>query len=146
MQELLKKIKDTKRRAESETRNLKSDIKDNALKLQRAKKKKDKLSLDNKKLAAANNRLKKSAQNRNGTIKIMLDEKEELSFELQLLCTEIEHDAFSIGTERDHKNRKVWPKAIVKIMIEMLDNGTPPSGIASNLESACRFICPNVKF
>ena len=138
-------IKNTRRKAGSNTRNLQSEIKDEDRKLQRANKKKEKLCVENKKLSAANSRLKKSLGMRNETIRIILDQKKELSFQLQLLFTEIEDNTVSIGIEKDHRNRKVWTIVVIKIIIEMIDNSVPSSAIANNLESTCRLLCPNVK-
>ena len=114
-------------------------------KLTKINKKKNQLRKENRKLSQANARMKKSIVKRNETIKIMLNESEELNYELNLLYAENELNDIKIQTEKDHKNRNAWPLFIVKVIIEMLDNGTPPSAISKNLESTCRLICPTIK-
>ena len=108
-------------------------------------KKKQKLCTEKKRLTSANVRLKKSIANQNEKIRIMIDEKEELVRELNMLYSEKEVNDANIETMRDHKNRKAWPLFIVKVIIKILDNGTPPSAIAKNLVSTCMLICPNAK-
>ena len=98
-----------------------------------------------KKLNAANVRLKKSIVKRNEIIKIMNDEKNELSFQLQLELTEAENNTTVIQRERDHRNRKPWPLLVLNIIIEILDNGTLPSAVSKNLKHVCRLMCPDVK-
>ena len=44
----------------------------------------------------------------------------------------------------DHKNRKAWPLLVLKIIIELLVNGTLPIAVYRNLESTCRIICYNI--
>ena len=95
------------------------------------------------KLTVANARIKESIVKRNEIIKMINDEKNELSFQLQLKLTEAENNTTVIQRECDRKNRKAWTLLATKIIIEMLNNGTLPLVIAKNLESVCRLMCPN---
>ena len=78
-------------------------------------------------------------------VRIVIDANQELSFQFQILLNEADDNIIIIGTARDHKIRKVWTLFIVKVIIEIIDNGTPPSAIANDLESACRLISPSEK-
>ena len=42
-----------------------------------------------------------------------------------------------------NRNRKAWLLLVMKVVIEMLVNGTAPSAMVKNLESALRIVCSN---
>ena len=85
-------MKETKRKAVSDKRTFQSEIKKNERKHQRIKKKKDKLYRNNDKLNVANTKLKKSIVERNETIKIIKEENNELSFQIELRLTDAENN------------------------------------------------------
>ena len=101
------RIKIAKKHAIKFKRTLQKVIATNDKKLEKVMKKKQKLCTENKRLTSANVRLKKSIANRNEKIYILIDEKEELVCELNILYSENEVNEVNIETMRDHKNCKV---------------------------------------
>ena len=101
------RLKNNRRKDEADERKCQKDINQKDRRLKFANDKNQKLSKDNKKLSAANDRLKKSILTCNENILIVIDENQEFSFQLQLLFNEADNNAVRIGTARDHRNRKV---------------------------------------
>ena len=54
--------------------------------------------------------------------------------------SESEQHTIVIQRELDVKGRKSWTLSHLKIMIEMLVNGTPPTDVVNNLEITIRLI------
>ena len=77
-------------------------------------------------------------------IKILTADNKELQFQMQLQLTESERNVASIKRELDEKNRLTWPLIMIKVIIEMLTNGAPPSAVCKNIEIVMRMLCPNV--
>ena len=145
IERIAKQKKEELDRLESQRKELKTVLKEREKKFHRIKKSKGLMHKKNNKLMALNSRLSKRIIKRNETIEITNERNEELSFQLQLSLTEAENNAKTIERERDHKGRKVWPLVVMKIIVEMLVNGTLPSAVCKNLESTCRLTCPNVE-
>ena len=49
-----------------------------------------------------------------------------------------------IRRELEYRKLLVWPLLVIKIIIEMLLNGTAPSAVSKNIESTVRLIYPSV--
>ena len=145
IERITKQKKEELDRLESQRKGLKTVLKEKEKKFHRIKKSKGLMCKKKNKLMALNSRLSKIIIKRNETIEIINERNEELSFQLQLSLTEAENNTKTIERERDHKGRKVWPLVVMKIIVEMLVNGTLPSAFCNNLESTCRLTCPNVE-
>ena len=76
-------------------------------------------------------------------IKLLNDANETLEFNMQLYLTKQENNVTVIGREKT-ANYKAYPLVVMKVMIEILVNGTKPSAVAKNLESTICLVCPNV--
>ena len=64
--------------------------------------------------------------------------------QLEWQITASERNVVHVRREPDEKNRMAWPLAMVKVTIEMLIHGTPPSTVTKNVETVLRLLCPNV--
>ena len=76
-------------------------------------------------------------------MQIVTEENDTLQFNLELKLTDDENNKLVIKRELDKNKRKVWPLVVVKVIIEMLVNGTRPSAVVKNLECAFRHACPH---
>ena len=72
------------------------------------------------------------------------EQNEELQFQMILSLTEAEMNATVIKRECNEKNNLVWPLLVVKVVTEMLVNGTALHAVAKNIESTVRSTCPTV--
>ena len=66
-------------------------------------------------------------------MQIVTEENDTLQFNLELKLTDDENNKLVIKRELDKNKRKVWPLVVVKVIIEMLVNGTRPSAVVKNL-------------
>ena len=90
------RLKNNRRKAEADKIKYQKDINQNDRRLEFENDKKQKLSKENKELSAANARLKKSIVRRNENVRIVIDENQELPFQLKSLFNEADNKPLAL--------------------------------------------------
>lgn len=123
---IINRVSNEVRESKSKQKSLKKEKTIANNRLSKITAKKQRVMKQNRSLRRNITVLKERIIKRNEQIKIIAEEKKELSHRLEVILTELEQNIVTIGRVRDERNRWSWPLIVIKVICEMLTHRTPP--------------------